>query len=142
MAAIGIFLVYFTYGFLSLMALIFSYVSLRKSKFISKTFFILLELLFVGILMIFSVSQGANQRYWEKKYVGSYNLMNYPDCSSCILYLYEDNTFEVKNALIVREKGNWRYEFGGDYFIVYMNDGKEQLGSEKFKFNESHSGFD
>lgn len=142
MAAIGIFMVYFTYVFLSIMALVFSFIALRKSKFLSKLLFILLEFMFVGILMIFSVSQRANQRYWEKKYVGNYHLYNYPDCANCVLYLYEDNTFEVKDSIIVREKGEWRYEFGADYFIVYMNEDQDQLGSGKFKYNASDSGFD
>uniref|UniRef100_UPI004049DCFB hypothetical protein n=1 Tax=Flavobacterium sp. TaxID=239 RepID=UPI004049DCFB len=67
---------------------------------------------------------------------GKYKLINYNNRKDCILILEETKTFKVIQNDSVLETGNWHFEVGGDYFIVYLNDKKDQLESGRFQYSE------
>lgn len=54
-----------------------------------------------------------------------------------MLELKEDNTYRVTSEEKQLEQGDWHYEVGGDYFIVYMNNDTDQLDHGRFEYTES-----
>jgi len=89
-----------------------------------------------SLLFLFWTNNKRNHRIAELENVGVYYLTNYTNCDSCKLTLKEDNSYEVTNGTKVIETGNWHYESGGDYWIVYMNDNEDQLGNGRFTYEE------
>jgi hypothetical protein len=93
--------------------------------------------LLCGALFLFiSKEAKSDERRKQLEHVGTYYLTNYPNCDSCIAVLKDDNKYEVKEYEQTIEKGNWRFEGGGDYLIVYMNNDSSELGSGRFQFNK------
>jgi hypothetical protein len=141
-AAGGVFLIGLFYGAigLGLLRALFRWytatVSAEKKKFGIRA--ILWSVLLVGLIWrqqyLFKVA--------EDEYIGTYPLTNYPSCPTCVLYLQPDNHYEVRQDATVKEEGPWRYEAGGDYWIVYINE-MGQLGSGKYEYDfpKSRSGF-
>jgi hypothetical protein len=72
----------------------------------------------------------------QLEHVGTYYLINYPYCDSCTAILKKNNTYDVMQENKVVESGDWHFESGGDYLIVYMNDDKDQLGAGRFQFDK------
>jgi hypothetical protein len=75
-------------------------------------------------------------RQSQLNHVGTYYLTNYPNCDACIAVLKDDNMYEVKQNKKTIERGNWRFESGGDYLVVYMNNDSDKLGSGRFQFDK------
>ena len=73
-------------------------------------------ILFVYAIPLFSFcyNQYSNHREAELKYVGKYKLTNYPNCETCLLVLYKNNQYVVKQSDYEVESGKWHYESGGD----------------------------
>jgi hypothetical protein len=68
--------------------------------------------------------------------VGLYYLTNYPNCDSCVLELKENQTYQIKRKGQIIEQSNWHYEVGGDYFILYLDNDKHQLGSGDYAYEK------
>lgn len=79
-------------------------------------------------------SSGRNKQM-EQEHVGTYLLKNYPNCDLCIAILNKDNTFQVMDKHIILENGEWHFEAGCDFLIVYLNNKKDQLGSGRFDYS-------
>lgn len=137
MSAISELIIYIIYGIFLIGGISFLVLAwlatTNKLKIIYFLFGIISIICFTGILL----SSRNALRKSELDYVGTYDLDNYPNCQNCILELKENNTFIVQNQNdnIVLEKGDWHYESGGDYIIVYINGESDQLGSGKFSYS-------
>ena len=68
--------------------------------------------------------------------VGAYTLTKYPNCKSCVAVLKSNMTYTVLDKKNVIEVGDWHYEVGQDYWIVYLNGKHDQLGSGKYVFSK------
>ena len=84
-------------------------------------------------LIILVYTNYTTFREKELKYVGSYSLTDYPNCSSCILILYKNNSYEVKNEGKNVEEGEWKYRTGSDYWIIDIGE-FGQLGSGIYQY--------
>jgi len=98
-------------------------------------------ILSVYLFISFLTNNIKNHRQSELEYVRTYYLSDYPNCDSCELILKDNNAYTVINDAKILESGNWHYESGGDYWIVYLNDQEEQLGSGRFKYETHKNGF-
>lgn len=127
-----IYFIYFILGFGTLLFLAWAFTTKRKTK-----IWAILAALFFGIL--FFSFKSCQDGYYKKNQiskVGQYNLTDYPNCTSCIIELKENQTFEVTNSGKIIEQGNWHYEVGGDYWITYLDNDNYQLGSGKFAYKK------
>jgi hypothetical protein len=79
-----------------------------------------------------------NKRYQEAQieHVGIYYLTNYPNCDSCYVELKEDMTYNLVRKDTVIKTGDWHFESGGDYWILYMDKERYQLGSGDFEYKK------
>jgi hypothetical protein len=93
-------------------------------------------LLCIILILFISKKIKTDYRRMQLKHVGTYYLTKYPNCDSCIAILKDDNMYEVKQNKKTFESGNWHFEMGGDYLIVYMNNDSGKLGSGRFQFDK------
>jgi len=135
MSALGELLIYIIYGALVLFFLSRLSLAIFHKRKKSKNVYGVLALISVVSLLYFSRVQKKNRRANEEANVGKYHLSNYPNCPSCNVILKEDNTFEIVDSMKVLEKGDWSYESGGDFWIVYLDKRKDQLGSGIYKYD-------
>ncbi len=99
-----------------------------------KLMYLILAMVFGCFIFIYYTTNKANYKAAQLAHVGTYELTNYPDCDSCILALKEDNTYTVTDKTKKIESGDWHYDFGADYFIVYLNNERDQLGVGRFRY--------
>jgi hypothetical protein len=90
----------------------------------------------IVLILLIPKKRKSDYRRSQLEHVGTYYLTNYPNCDSCIAILKDDNMYEVKQNKNIIESGNWHFEMGGDYLIVYMNNDSGQLGSGRFQFDK------
>lgn len=90
------------------------------------------------VFLLFKFKFYSNDVYKKNQLskVGVYYLTNYPDCDSCVLELKENQKYVVINNGRVVEQSNWHYKVGGDYFIVYLDNDKHQLGSGDYAYTK------
>ncbi|UYZ62318.1 hypothetical protein [Hymenobacter weizhouensis] len=139
MAALGILLIWFIYALLGAYSIYFFIRWRTVSPLESRRSYVFLFGISVGLLILFGGSQYYNHQIAAKEYIGVYSLSAYPNCPTCQLYLKADNYYEVRQEQIIKERGPWRYESGGDYWIVYINT-QEQLGSGPFQYTTFKAG--
>ena len=84
-------------------------------------------------LIVFWVYQYRVKRAEDMEQVGTYYLLNYPNCDSCRVKLHANYTFEVTDNKKIYERGEWFYQSGADYWGVYLNEGY-QLGSGIYEY--------
>ena len=113
-----------------------AWLSRAKSK---RTIYTILAILFLVISIVSFVSSKMAFHKWESEHVGVYYLNEYPNCIDCELELKANKTFIVSEGKKILEKGDWHFEVGGDYFIVYLNGEDDQLGSGRFKYTVSNN---
>jgi hypothetical protein len=135
MAAIGTVFIYFIY------ALIGGYIVYWTVRYFTVTYSTLklacLRKAGIGsfLFLCFAGNNYQNHKNAEAEYVGIYTLTSYPNCAACRLYIEPDNYYEVRESRTVKERGEWRYESGGDYWIVYVNE-DEQLGVGNYSYSD------
>ncbi len=134
MNGLGELILYFIYFVLAASAVLFlilTFIVKRKGKIITVIFLLLSVLLFFQ----FNSCNNENYKIVQKREVGIYHLTKYPNCTNCFVRLNEDMTYNVlKNDTII-ETSNWHTEIGQDYWIIYMNNDKDQLGSGRFSYD-------
>jgi hypothetical protein len=141
MGALGILILYFFYGIIILIGLFFLKLAFASNfKLLRITYSLLALCSFASLTFCFYL-QWQKHRKEELQYVGTYYLTEYPNCPTCVAVLKRNNTYKVLDGENEIEKGNWRFESGGDYFILYMDNDKYQLGSGKFSYERSTNGF-
>ena len=131
-------------GFAMYFFLIIGSITFLVSAWLSKvkykqTVYIILGILCLVVSIAWFVSSKITFHKWELEHVGIYYLDDYPNCLSCELELKTDKTFIVSEGKKILEKGDWHFEIGGDYFIIYLNGEDDQLGSGKFKYTVSNN---
>ncbi|CAN5546654.1 hypothetical protein BH11BAC3_BH11BAC3_22330 [soil metagenome] len=132
------------YGFIYVLLALGFLIFLSASVFVKrrKIMYFVWSVVFASLFYIYHTNNKNTYKISQLQYVGSYDLTNYPNCDSCILIFKEDNTYNVtKNSKII-ESGDWHYDFGADYFIVYINQEKERLGHGRFKYQNANNPFD
>jgi hypothetical protein len=79
-----------------------------------------------------------NKRYHEAQIeqVGIYFLTNYPNCDSCYVELKEDMTYNLVKKGTVIKTSDWHFESGGEYWILYLDKERYQLGSGDFEYKK------
>ncbi|HEX8326277.1 MAG TPA: hypothetical protein VF629_01965 [Hymenobacter sp.] len=134
MAAGGSVLIALVYAILGLL-LFRSFLGWRRANTpVAKSTYLIRSVITGSLLVGFAYSQYSFHQQDEAKYIGVYALTQYPRCPTCVLYLESDNRYEVRQGTSVKEAGPWRYESGGDYWIVYINE-TEQLGNGKYSYD-------
>lgn len=94
------------------------------------------RIIFSGLpLILFASWMYYVNRSNELMNVGKYSLTEYPNCNPCILELKTNNLYEVKDDEKVVEVGKWRYDSGGDFWIVELVE-HGQLGSGKLTYSD------
>lgn len=135
MNGLGELILYVIYYFLlatGLIFLILTFFVKRKIKFIT----IIFSVISIFLFFQFKSCKEENYKIVQKRQVGIYYLTEYPNCKDCFVRLNDNMTYDVvKNDKII-ETSNWHYEIGQDYFITYMNNGKDQLGYNRFSYDK------
>ena len=139
MSAISELIMYFIYAVLLIASISFLVLAWLSSSNKLKVFYSIIGLISIALFVTILLSNNHQFRKSELEYVGTYDLDKYPNCKNCTLELKEDNTFVVLNYNLTVEKGDWHYEAGGDYFIVYLNGNKYQLNSGRFSYFNSNN---
>src|SRR5687767_14915479 len=119
MAALGTLIIYGLYALLIIAAVLLTRLAFIAKFGRRKFLYIFLAIASFALLIFLVINQQLNHRKSELEYVGTYYLTSYPNCQSCKLILKENNSYQVISAKTIIEEGNWHYESGGDYFIVY-----------------------
>ncbi len=127
-----IILIYIVLGGVLLIALIFTLVVKRPYKY----FTAIVAAFFAILLVLFAYNQRANYQENQMGKVGVYYLTDYPNCATCHLILSENMTFTVVSGKKIIETGDWHYEQGGDYFITYLNNDRNQLGAGNYRYGD------
>ncbi|MDF7814483.1 hypothetical protein [Hymenobacter sp. YC55] len=133
MAALGIAIVYFIYAVLGSYMLYWIARFFEAATFAAKRGCLIRSSIGAILFTCFAGNNYRNQQSAETGKVGVYQLSAYPGCSSCLLELKPDNYYEVRQGQMIKERGPWRYESGGDYWIVYLNK-DDQLGTGKYHY--------
>lgn len=136
MAAVGslfLYVFYFVLGASGLILLILTFASKRRVK----PWTLAGGLGFLAFLgyLLYEDRIGYKERQLQQ--VGTYYLTSYPSCDSCVLELKDDMTYEIRSKGNVIETSNWHYEVGGDYWILYLDYDRKQLGSGYYAYKKS-----
>lgn len=126
------YIVYFLLGLACIIFFGLTFTSKRKNKIWTG----LAGLFFTFLLFSYKSCLTDGYKKNQLMHVGLYYLTNYPNCDSCVLELKENQKYEVTKQGQIIEQSNWHYEVGGDYFIVYLDSNKHQLGSGDYSFKE------
>jgi len=142
MSALGELIIYVVYFMLGLHCIIFIVLTITSKK-STKPWTLLASLMFVFLFFNFKSCQDNNYKRNQLSVVGVYYLTNYPNCDSCYLELKENMSYVIVNEGKVIEQSNWHYEVGGDYWIIYLDNDRHQLGSgeyfyERYKLKHSN----
>ncbi|MEM6686400.1 MAG: hypothetical protein AAF617_11510 [Bacteroidota bacterium] len=74
----------------------------------------------------------AAYRVESSDFAGIYYLNQYPDCSSCVLNLFENNMYTVTKDNHMLEHGTWKYVRTEFFFVKIGEYGR--LGSRKYTY--------
>ena len=135
MSAIGELIVVIIYVFLAVVALLCLLKIITSKGKMNKLLYLIVFGISTALFTMYLTFRSNNHRTSELNYVGTYSLTRYPNCNACKLLLKENNLYEVIKGTKVMETGEWHFESGGDYWIVYMNDKNDQLGNERFTYS-------
>lgn len=113
---------------LGLAALVFI---LLSKNFAKRILFLFIFLVIVCIVLLTIHDDRIDYLKYRADHLGTYYLVSYPKCSTCVLVLKDDNTFEVKQQNRILEKGAWDLKF--NYNFCMNNDG-DQLGTGRFQY--------
>ncbi len=133
MFALGEVIIYFIYFILGLPCIIFLILTITSKK-SSKEWNFLSSLMFGSLFFYFKSCQDESYKRDQLSVVGVYYLDNYPNCDSCYLELKENMKYIIVNKGEIIEQSNWHFEAGGDYFILYLDNDRNQLGSGKYSY--------
>ena len=100
-----------------------------------KTISVIICLLCVILILVITNNRKTDYNKSQLGHVGTYYLTSYPNCDSCVAVLKNDHTYDIKKNNMILESGNWNFESGSDYLIVYLNNNKDQLGYGRFQFD-------
>ncbi len=150
MAALGILIAYIIYGIIALAGLFFGWKIFTSKTTWRKILFTIGCLSCFALLAFITFSNKQYNKEASLQFVGTYNLIKYPNCDSCKAILKNDNSFIVisyqsddKGKIV--EKGNWHYVAEGDFLGVYMDKSENALlGSGRFDYShyiDSHNKF-
>jgi len=150
MAALGILIAYIIYGLIALAGLFFGWKIFTSKTTWRKILFIIGCLSCFALLAFITFRNKEDNKEASLQFVGTYNLIKYPNCDSCKAIIKNDNSFIVisyqaddKGKIV--EKGNWHYVAEGDFLGVYMDkDENALLGSGRFDYSyyiDSHNKF-
>jgi len=135
MNALGELFIYVIYGVFIILSIAFFMRTLISKKKWAKWIWGSATAFWFTCLIFFAIHMKNVKRSNDLSIVGTYNLTQYPNCINCKAVLDENYTFTITNGIKVFEKGIWRYEVGGDYFVIYLNKNGDQLGSGDYKYN-------
>ena len=141
MSGTGELFVWLIYVFLFANGFIFLWLGFVSKRKFLKLIYAAISVSFFVLLVLYIYHLKSGHRQSELEYVGAYRLTDYPNCDTCIAILKENNSFDILKGHTIIETGNWHYESGGDYFIVYIGEEKEQLGSGRFKYEHYKNKF-
>ena len=122
-------LIYLILGVCFINFIIGAFYSKTHKKLFRKLLFSTIALLLVVFLLQCEKSHDS-----DFEHLGTYRLIKYPNCDSCKLILLIDNKFKVVNGNNLVESGIWEQEESSDFDIVYLNNGKNQLGIGIYEF--------
>jgi len=141
MAALGILIAYIIYGLIALTGLFFGWKIFTSKTTWRKILFIIGCLSCFTLLTFITFRNKQDNKEASLQFVGTYNLIKYPNCDSCKAILDSDNSFVVvsyktNDKDTILEKGSWHYVAEGDFLGVYMDkDENELLGSGRFDYS-------
>jgi hypothetical protein len=150
MAALGILIAYIIYGLIALTGLFFGWKIFTSKTTWRKILFIIGCLSCFTLLTFITFRNKQDNKEASLQFVGTYNLIKYPNCDSCKAILDSDNSFVVvsyktNDKDTILEKGSWHYVAEGDFLGVYMDKNEnELLGSGRFDYSyyiDSHNKF-
>lgn len=134
-SALSELLVYMLYIVLGLACLLFFGIAITgKGK--NKIWAGIAGLLFIYLIFQYKSYLSDSYKKSQLSQVGFYYLSNYPNCDTCVLELKENQTYEIKKNGLIIEQSNWQYNIGGDYFILYLDNKKHQLGSGDYTYGK------
>ncbi len=127
---------YLYYCMLITAGIAFGILALRTKSLLRKILCFISSIVFFLLFGRQRYNDESGHRKWELENVGTYYLTDYPGCDSCRAMLNEDNSYRViKKDGSLLEKGDWHFESGGDYLIVYMNSKRDELGNGRFQYS-------
>lgn len=138
MSGLGELLVFMLYALLGSSAIICILMIIASNSKLLKLLYFIGFIAGAALFFLYYNYKSNSHRASELEYVGTYYLTDFPNCNSCKVVLKADNTYEVRKEAYVIETGDWHYESGGDYWIVYMNNKDDQLGSGRFAYKEQN----
>ena len=141
MGSLGILILYFFYGIIVLIGLFFLKLAFASNFKLLRIVYSSLAFCSFSFLVFCIYLQWQKHRKEELQYVGIYYLTEYPNCPACVAVLKKNNTYKVLDGEDVIEKGNWRFESSGDYWVLYMGNDEYRLGSGKFSYERSNNAF-
>ena len=127
-----VYIIYFSLSFICSIFLYWTFKTNQKNKIWTG----IAVLFFVFLIFKFKSYLADSYKESQRSHVGLYYLTNYPNCDSCILELKENKSYEIKKQGTIIEYSDWNYEVGGDYFILYLDSNKHQLGSGDYSYEK------
>ena len=134
MSGLGELIVFMLYATLGSSAIICILLLIVANTKLLKSLYLIGFLFSATLFVLYYNYKSSSHRASELEYVGTYYLTDFPNCVTCKLVLNADNTYDVRNENSVIETGDWHYESGGDYWIVYINKKGDQLGAGRFAY--------
>jgi hypothetical protein len=135
MNGVGELLIFIINLFLGLTSLMLFVQAFTKYKTIKPRILSYSAIFFILFCMLKSCrDKGYHNAQLEQ--VGIYYLTNYPNCDSCYVELKEDMTYDLVRKDTVIKTSDWHFESGGDYWILYLDKDRYQLGSGDFEYKK------
>ena len=135
MAGLGELIRYLFFGLLIFSAIVFGISAVKAKSARNRILFLWSCITCLLFLWCIQDDGKLNNRCVALEYVGTYLLTNYPNCDSCRAILDEDSFRIINLNDSTIEKGNWHFESGQDYLIVYLNGKNDQLGYGRFQYS-------
>jgi hypothetical protein len=135
MEFLGELLVYVIYGGIISFGILLGYQACVLKRTFARVLFAFGSLICFAFAGYTYISDKNYTRAMELQHAGTYRLTNYPNCSPCKAVLNEDNTYKVVSEDSVFEKGDWHFEMGDDYLIVFVNGKNDQMGGGRFEYD-------
>jgi len=141
MAALGILIAYISYGVIALTGVFFGWKIFTSKTTWRKILFSIGCLFCFALIAFMTFSNKEDNKAASLQFVGTYNLIKYPNCDSCKAILNSDNSFVVISYKTngkdnILEKGSWHYVAEGDFLGVYMDKDEDKLlGLGRFDYS-------
>src|SRR3569833_2611328 len=135
MSALGELLILVAYVVLIVTGFILAVKIFTAKKAFAKICFAAGSVFFFMFVLWLIVGTRTARRAAELERAGTYHLTSYPNCNSCKAVLLEDNTYIILNRDSVLAKGDWHFEMGGDYLIIYLNGENDQMGNGDYQYD-------